>query len=55
MFRRLLRQQIEAVQAGRDPLGVAFDTACATVQVEATGELYHKIIGTIDTPGSGPC
>jgi len=35
MFRRLLRQQIEAVQAGRDPLGVAFDTACATVQVEA--------------------
>ena len=35
MFRRLLRQQIEAVQAGRDPLGVMFDPARATVQVEA--------------------
>jgi hypothetical protein len=35
MFRRLLRQQIEAVQAGRDPLGVAFDPTRATVTVEA--------------------
>jgi hypothetical protein len=35
MFRRLLRQQIEAVQAGRDPLGVTFDPARATVTVEA--------------------
>ena len=35
MFRRLLRQQIEAVQAGRDPLGVSFDPTRATVTVEA--------------------
>ena len=35
MFRRLLRQQIEAVQAGRDPLGVIFDPARATITVEA--------------------
>jgi hypothetical protein len=35
MFRRLLRQQIEAVQAGRDPLGVIFKPGRATVQVEA--------------------
>ena len=35
MFRRLLRREIEAVQAGRDPLGVIFDPARAMVQVEA--------------------
>jgi hypothetical protein len=35
MFRRLLRQQIEAVQAGRDPLSVIFEPDRATVQVEA--------------------
>jgi len=35
MFRRLLRQQIEAVRAGRDPLGVIFDPARATITVEA--------------------
>ncbi len=35
MFRRLLRQQIEAVRAGRDPLGVIFDPLRATVTVEA--------------------
>lgn len=35
MFRPLLRQQIEAVQAGGDPLGATFDAACAKVQVEA--------------------
>jgi len=35
MFRRLLRREIEAVQAGRNPLGVIFDPARAMVQVEA--------------------
>jgi len=35
MLRRLLRREIEAVQAGRDPLGVIFDRARAVVQVEA--------------------
>jgi hypothetical protein len=35
MLRRLLRREIEAVQAGRDPLGVIFDPARAVVQVEA--------------------
>jgi hypothetical protein len=35
MFRRLLRQQIEAVQAGRDPLGVIFEPDRALVHVEA--------------------
>src|SRR5215467_14252798 len=35
MFRRLLRQQIEAVQAGRDPLGVIFEPDRALVHVQA--------------------
>jgi nitrite reductase/ring-hydroxylating ferredoxin subunit len=35
MFRRLLRQQIEAVQAGRDPLGVNFEPDRAVVAVQA--------------------
>jgi len=35
MFRRRLREQIEAVAAGRDPLGVARDPALALVRVEA--------------------
>jgi nitrite reductase/ring-hydroxylating ferredoxin subunit len=35
MFRRLLRDQIDAVAAGRDPLGVIFDPARAVVRVEA--------------------
>ena len=35
MFRRRLRAQIEAVQQGRDPLGVTRDPACALRHVEA--------------------
>lgn len=35
MFRRLLREQIEAVAAGRSPLGVTRDPARALVHVEA--------------------
>jgi len=35
MFRRRLREQIEAVQQGRDPLGVTRDPACALRHVEA--------------------
>ena len=35
MFRRRLREQIEAVQQGRDPLGVARDPASALRHVEA--------------------
>ena len=35
MFRRRLAEQIEAVRAGRDPLGVTFDPAHALVRVEA--------------------
>ena len=35
MFRRRLAEQIEAVRAGRDPLGVMFDPADALVRVEA--------------------
>src|SRR5262245_6389352 len=40
MFRRRLREQVEAVQAGRDPLGVAFDPAGALVRVEAGNFLW---------------
>ena len=35
MFRRKLREQIEAVRDGRDPIGVVFDEARALVRVEA--------------------
>ncbi len=35
MARRLLRQQIEAVQAGGDPQGVVFDDADALIEVKA--------------------
>jgi hypothetical protein len=41
MFRRRLREQIEAVQANRDPLGVAFDPAQALVRVEAGNYLLQ--------------
>jgi len=35
MFGRRLRERIDAVRAGRDPLGVSFDPARALVHVEA--------------------
>ncbi|MFP6734071.1 MAG: hypothetical protein VB959_09540, partial [Rhodospirillales bacterium] len=35
MARRLLREQIEAVQAGGDPQGVVFDDADAQIEVKA--------------------
>ena len=35
MARRLLRQQIEEVQAGSDPQGVVFDDADAQIEVKA--------------------
>jgi hypothetical protein len=47
MFRRRLREQIEAVAAGRDPLGVARDPAAARVRVEAGNFL-------LDPPAAEP-
>jgi hypothetical protein len=35
MLRRALRQQIKAVQEGRDPAGVNFDPDKVTIRVEA--------------------
>jgi phenylpropionate dioxygenase-like ring-hydroxylating dioxygenase large terminal subunit len=35
MFRRLFRQQVAAVAAGEDPLGVVFDDAAARYSIEA--------------------
>lgn len=43
MFRRLLRQQIEAVRDGRDPLGVIFDPAGAVVHVQAGNFLLEPV------------
>lgn len=45
MFRRRLREQIEAVQAGRDPLGVTTDPARALVRVEAGNFLVKAVSG----------
>jgi hypothetical protein len=35
MIRRMLSEQLEAMAAGRDPVGVAFDPNAAPVQFEA--------------------
>ncbi|HWM21538.1 MAG TPA: hypothetical protein VNO51_17735, partial [Ilumatobacteraceae bacterium] len=35
MFRHLFRQQVEAVAAGRDPIGVAFDDESARYEIQA--------------------
>jgi hypothetical protein len=35
MFRHMFRQQVEAVAAGRDPIGVAFDDGSAHYELQA--------------------
>jgi hypothetical protein len=35
MIRRMLSDQLDALAAGRDPIGVCFDEAAATVWFEA--------------------
>jgi hypothetical protein len=35
LLRRLLRKQVDEVAAGRDPIGVSFDTAAAPIVFEA--------------------
>jgi len=35
MVRRMLAEQLEAMAAGRDPIGVCFDTNAAPVEFEA--------------------
>jgi phenylpropionate dioxygenase-like ring-hydroxylating dioxygenase large terminal subunit len=42
MFRRRLREQIDAVRDGRDPVGVTFDPARALVRVEAGNFLLER-------------
>lgn len=35
MIRRILDDQLEAMEAGQDPVGVSFDTSAAPVEFEA--------------------
>jgi hypothetical protein len=42
MFRRKLREQIDAVREGRDPVGVVFDPSRALVRVEAGNFLIEE-------------
>ena len=35
MIRRMLGEQLEAMEAGRDPIGVAFDPGAPPVEFEA--------------------
>jgi hypothetical protein len=35
MIRRMLSDQLEAIEAGRDPIGVAFDSNAPPVEFEA--------------------
>lgn len=35
MIRRMLGDQLEAMEAGRDPIGISFDTSAAPVEFEA--------------------
>ena len=51
MFRRKLREQIDAVHAGRDPVGVAFDPTGAVVAVEAGNYLTGGSASTARTAG----
>lgn len=51
MFRRRLREQIDAVREGRDPVGVAFAPADAVVRVEAGNYLVEASPSTSRTAG----
>ena len=42
MFRHLYRQQVEAVAAGRDPIGVGHDHESARYQVRAGNFLEER-------------
>jgi hypothetical protein len=41
MIRRMLSDQLEALAAGRDPIGVSFDTTAEPVKFEA-GNYIHE-------------
>jgi hypothetical protein len=41
MIRRMLSDQLEAMQSGRDPIGVAFDPTTPPVEFEA-GNFIHE-------------
>jgi nitrite reductase/ring-hydroxylating ferredoxin subunit len=51
MFRRKLREQIDAVREGGDPVGVAFDAGGARVTVEAGNYLIGVTASTSRTAG----
>jgi hypothetical protein len=54
MFRRKLREQIETVRRGGDPIGVVFDPARALVHVEAGNFLLEPAAGTEAAAPVGP-